>query len=210
MVPFRETPLLAPSWRRSLPSPMGLCGPESLQSFSRERLGAGGGVARVRGPRPDPSGRQLVLDWEGGKRKLSVPGAEDASKGIHGHFHLPRAAQLCLSEDRTGEWVAGPLGSETIAIFVYTHHNPPHLEFPGAWGGAEAAWPGGGSDGIRARRGSDLPGQSPPRPPQPDLDFGGYRALQRGFGDRRWLGRSWKGEIFWLQTRNPWSRERGK
>lgn len=52
---------------------------------------------------PKAPSSQLELDWEGGKRKLSVPGAEDASKGIHGHFHLSGASQLCQSEERAGE-----------------------------------------------------------------------------------------------------------
>ena len=196
--PFRETPPLAPSGRRSLPSPTGLCDLQSLPSFSRERLGAGGGVAWVRGPCPDPRrARQLELDWEGGKRKLSVPGAEDASKGIRGHFHFPGAAQLCLSQDRAGERLAGPPGSRTFAIFAYTHHKPSLLALPGARGagagaGAGTAWPGGGNEGVRVRRGRGAPGQSPPRPPQPDLDFGGDRASQRGFGSGRWLGRGAK------------------
>lgn len=99
--PSGRPPPLAPRGNVSLPSPTGLCGPESLRTFSRERLGAGGRVARVWGPRPDPPrAQELELDWEGGKRKLNARGAEDASKGIRGHFHFPRAAQLWL---RTGQ-----------------------------------------------------------------------------------------------------------
>lgn len=74
-------------------------------------------------PRP-PSGRQLELDWEGGKRELSVLGAEDASKGIRGHFHFPGAAQLCPSEEKAGERVAGSCGSRPFAPPACTHHNP--------------------------------------------------------------------------------------
>ena len=125
--PSGRPPPLAPSGNVSLPSPTGLCGPESLRSFSRKRLGAGGRAARVWGSRPDPPwADELELDWEGGKRKLSARGAEDASKGIRGHFHFPRAAQLWLSQDRAGERVARPLGSRTFAIFDCTHHNLPH------------------------------------------------------------------------------------
>ena len=64
-----------------------------------------------------PSGSQREQDWEGGKRKLSVPGAEDAPKGIRRHFPVPGVAQLCVSEERAGERVAGHLGSRTLAPF---------------------------------------------------------------------------------------------
>lgn len=155
--------------------------PTEFQLTSRDRRRGCQGLGPSPGP---PSGHQREQDWEGGKRKLSVPGAEDASKGISCQF---QAAQLCLSEERAGERVAGPLGSRTLTPFVYTP--PPGL--PGARGGAGAAPPGGRKEG-KGRRGGWAPG--PPRqaqvwPPQPDLDFGGDRALKRVKEGGQWLGR---------------------
>lgn len=210
--PFRETPPLAPSGRRSLPSPTGLVDPQSLPSFSRERLGAGGGFAWVRGPCPDPRrARQLELDWEGGKRKLSVPGEEDASKGIRGHFHFSGAAQLCLSQDRAGERLAGPLGSRTFAIFAYTDHKLSLLALPGARGG-------GGGDCLarwRERRSPGEVGSWCPRaePASAAAARPGLRrrpSLPEGLWGRAVAGSSCEGEIFGPHTRNRGPRERGK
>lgn len=103
--------------------------PEFQPSVSGWRWGCQG---LALSPRP-PSGRQLQLGWEGGKRKLSVPGAEDASKGVHGHFSR---AQLCLSREREGCGVShfarlrSP--SPAFAPLRLRPPQPPLLALPGS------------------------------------------------------------------------------
>lgn len=104
-----------------------------------------------------PSGRQREEAWEGGKRKLSGLGVEDASKGIRSHF---QAAQLYLSEERAGERVAG---SRTLVTFVYTVPIPPAPGLPGARMGAA---PPGVRKERKARRVGWVPG-----PPKANLDI---------------------------------------
>lgn len=73
-----------------------------------------------------PSGCQFRLDWEGGKRKLSVPGAEDTSQRVSAVIFAPRGLILPARGPGWGGGggrLAGPLGSQTFASFLLIHHN---------------------------------------------------------------------------------------
>ena len=144
-----------------------------------------------------PSGHQRDQDWEGGKRKLSVPGAQDASKGIGCHF---QAAQLCLSEERAGERVAGPLGSRP-----WRPSSTPHPQ-----GFLEPREGRGLLRQVEGRKGGDA-GLGGLLIPQGRPGFGlrsqtwtsGAIELLRGAmrAGGVWVG-IWEGEVSELQTRN--------